>query len=198
MGVLMMLTFGISIVVKAAAVLIWGTGLKSFPAFTGDEPIYLGHAYLKPQALWILGACLSVAAALYIFFMRTVPGKAFRACAINQVMARIVGCNPAKQSLIAFVMAAALGGLAGIFITPLVPTSYNVGLNLTIGGFMAAVIGGMNRVEGVLLGGFGIGLVEAMAAGWIPGGSGYKDAVALGVFLVVLYFRRHGLMGAEE
>jgi branched-chain amino acid transport system permease protein len=67
---------------------------------------------------------------------------------------------------------------------------------LAVKGFIAAIIGGLNRIEGIILGGLTLGILEAFAAGLIH--SGFKDAIPLVIFLVLLYFRRGGLMGGAE
>ena len=92
--------------------------------------------------------------------------------------------------------AAGLGALAGAVVTPLMTTSYDMGIPLGVKGFIAALIGGLNKIEGVIVGGFLIGIMESFGAGFIH--SGFKDAIPLVIFLAILYFRRGGLLGGEE
>jgi len=133
---------------------------------------------------------------LYLFFGYTVKGKALRACADEPLGAKTVGISTEKMALFSFVLAAGLGAVAGATITPLTMTAYNVGIPLTIKGLLAAFVGGINRAEGVILGGMVLGLAEAMSAGLMS--SGYHDVLALGVLLVVFLCRPRGLLGAPE
>ena len=129
---------------------------------------------------------------LYFFFGRTMVGKALRACADEPLGARSVGISTDKMALLAFVMAAGLGAVAGATITPLTMTAYNVGIPLTIKGLLAALLGGLHRAEGVILGGLLVGFAEALSAGLMH--SGYHDAIALGLLLAVFLARPQGLL----
>ncbi len=193
---LILLTFGVSIVIRGIALLIWKTDPHSFPAFSGNKPIALGQAVMSPQSLWILGTLALLAVALYLFFDRTMPGKALKACAINPFASRLVGINVETMALVAFALAAAMGAVAGIVTTPLTTTSYDIGIPMAVKGFVAALVGGLNRIEGVLLGGITLGILESMAAGLIS--SGFKDAIALVILILVLLLRPGGLLGGAE
>jgi branched-chain amino acid transport system permease protein len=134
-------------------------------------------------------------AGLYYFFGHTMLGRALRACADEPLGARTVGISPERMGLLAFVIAAALGAVAGATITPLTMTAYNVGIPLTIKGLLAAFVGGMHRAEGVIVGGLLLGLTEALSAGLMPGG--YHDAIALTILLIVFLVRPRGLLPAH-
>ena len=97
-------------------------------------------------------------------------GKALRACANEPLGARTMGVNIERMALFSFILAAGLGAVVGAVITPLTMTSYNMGWPLTIKGAMAAFVGGINRAEGVILGGIVLGMIEAVAAGIVAGG----------------------------
>ena len=194
--ILILLTFGFGMVIRTASLMIFGSFPEIYPPFTGSEPIHLLGATIAPQSLWVIGITALIVVGLYLFLEYTLPGKAFRACSIDKLAAGIMGVNPENVSLLAFGLAAGLGALAGAVLTPITSTSYDIGTMLSIKGFVAALIGGLNRIEGVVLGGILLGVLESLGAGYIS--SGYKDAIPLIAFLVVLYFRRHGLIGGAE
>ncbi len=193
---LILLTFGASVIIRGIALLVWGTNPKSFPPFSGTAPVHIGSAVVAPQALWVLGIGLLLAILLYLFFEYTSLGKALRACSINPWAARLMGISPEVMALVAFGLAATLAAIAGIAMSPWTTTKYDAGMTLAVNGFVAALAGGLDRIDGVLLGGFGLGLLGAFAAGFLP--SGFKDGIALFILLVVLYFRPAGLLPSKE
>jgi branched-chain amino acid transport system permease protein len=98
--------------------------------------------------------------------------------------------------LVCFALSAAIGALGGIVITPIALMEYDRGAMLAVKGFAACVLGGMASFPGAVLGGLMIGLIESFGAGLIS--SGYKDAFALLVLLMVLFVRPSGLLGSVE
>ena len=98
--------------------------------------------------------------------------------------------------LLAFALSAAIGALAGVLATPITLTAYSVGIGFALKGFAAAMLGGMGNPKGALVGGFLLGLIEALTAGYLS--SQYKDAVAFVMILLVLFVRPQGLFGRRE
>ena len=94
---------------------------------------------------------------------------------------------------LSFAMSAGIGALAGVLVTPITLTAYDVGLAFALKGFAAAMLGGMGNPKGALAGGFLLGILEALTAGYIS--SQYKDAAAFIVILAVLFFMPQGLFG---
>jgi branched-chain amino acid transport system permease protein len=95
---------------------------------------------------------------------------------------------------LAFGVSAGVGAFAGILITPIFFVSYSSGTLLGLKGFIAAVLGGWGKNSGAILGGFVLGTVESLSLIFIP--SGYKDAVAFVILLLILYFRPKGILGS--
>lgn len=120
-------------------------------------------------------------------------GKAVLATAANRLAARLVGINTATVMALAFGGSAAIGAIAGILITPITLTSYDVGTMLALKGFAAAMLGGMGNPLGAVAGGLLLGLLEAFGVGYIS--STYKDAFAFIVILLVLFAMPQGLFG---
>ena len=96
---------------------------------------------------------------------------------------------------LSFAVSAAIGALAGVLVTPITLTSFDIGMTMALKGFAAAMLGGMGNPKGALVGGIVLGLLESMTAGYIS--SQYKDAAAFVVILAVLFFMPQGLFGAR-
>lgn len=192
---LIIITIGASLVIRGLIQVWLGKGTFSLPAFSGNEPIEVLGATLQPQSLWVLGVTALVVAGLWYFFNRTLYGKAMLATSYNRLASELVGINTNWVLFISFAMSAALGALGGILVTPITLTSYDVGIMLGLKGFVAAVVGGLGNGLGAVLGGLLVGVVEAMAAGYIS--SAYKDAVPFVLILLILFFMPRGLFGAK-
>jgi branched-chain amino acid transport system permease protein len=119
-----------------------------------------------------------------------------RACSYNSRAASLIGIDVRRMVLLSFMISAAMGALAGIIIAPLTMTSYDVGIMLGLKGFCAAIIGGMSSGFGTVLGGLLLGIIESLGAGLIS--SGYKDAIAFVIFLLILFLRPQGLFRKAE
>lgn len=192
---LVIITIGASIFIRGAAQLIFGKQIHSFPAFSGDEPFHIGGATILPQSLWVIGGAVAVFIGLWLFFTRTLLGRAVLATSNNPLAAQLVGINTGFVMTLSFALSAGIGALAGVLVTPITLTSYDVGLGLALKGFAAAMLGGMGNPKGALLGGLTLGLLEALTAGYIS--SQYKDAAAFLVILAVLFFLPQGLFGRK-
>lgn len=190
---LTLITIAVAITTRAAAMLTLGKAPAGLPSFSGNENIIIAGATLQPQALWIFGIMLAVMIGTHIFFQRSLLGRAMRAAAADREAAGLVGINVGHMAMWSFVIAAAIGAIAGLIITPLTLTSVNVGLMLGFKGFSAAMLGGLGNLHGALVGGLVLGLLESLSAGLLS--SQFKDAVAFVVLLVVLFLRPAGLMG---
>jgi branched-chain amino acid transport system permease protein len=193
---LIIITIGASLVIRGLVQIWLGKGTHSFPAFSGEQPIHIAGATLLPQSLWVLGTTALVVVILWYFFNRTLAGKAILATSHNRLAAELVGINTQWVLLVSFAMSAALGAIGGILLTPITLTSYDVGIMLGLKGFVAAVVGGLGNGLGAVVGGLMVGIIEAMAAGYIS--SAYKDAIPFVLILFVLFFMPRGLFGAKD
>lgn len=193
---LIIITIGASILIRGATQLVFDKQIHRFPAFSGDQPILIGGATILPQSLWVIAGALAVFVCLWLFFTRTLIGRAVLATANNRVAAQLVGINTNYVMTLSFAMSAAIGALAGVLVTPITLTSYDVGLALALKGFAAAMLGGMGNPKGALVGGLLLGVLEAMTAGYVS--SQYKDAAAFIVILAVLFAMPQGLFGRKS
>lgn len=192
---LIIITIGASLVIRGVVQIWLGKGTHALPPFSGDTPIDVLGATLPPQMLWVLGVTAAVVAALAYFFSRTLAGKAILATSYSPLAARLVGINTSWVLFVSYALAGALGAIGGILITPITLTSYDVGIMIGLKGFVAAVVGGLGSGVGAVAGGLFVGIVEAMAAGYLS--SAYKDAVPFVLILLILFFRPRGLFGGK-
>ncbi|QEL22063.1 branched-chain amino acid ABC transporter permease [Bosea sp. F3-2] len=196
MFVMILATLAVQIVIERATLIAWGDQPKSLPVFTDYPPIRVAGVAIGYQTLWIFGTSLVLIALLALFFKRTLVGRAMRACAINRDAAALQGIVVPRMLALSFGLSAGLGAIAGILVTPTQYTAFNVGTPFAITGFIAAIVGGFGRPFGAFLGGLTLGLAQALAVFAL--GSGLKNAAALSVLLVFLFFRPSGILGSAK
>ena len=195
--VLIIITVGGAVFLKGLAMLVWGKEAFPLPPFLRQHapaPGWGHHSAPKPLGPGPHPGTSVLA--LEAFFRLTLVGKAMRACAYNPRAARLVGIATGRMVQLSFGLAAALGAGAGILIAPLTLGVYDMGTMLGLKGFSAAIIGGLGSLSGGVLGGLLLGLVEAFTSGLIS--SGYRDAVAFLLLLLVLFLRPQGLLGGRR
>lgn len=190
---LIIITIGASVFIQGGAQIIFDKQIHSFPAFSGDAPLNFLGATIQTQSLWVIGGALVVFVGLWLFFTRTLLGRAVLATSNNRQAAQLVGINTTFIMTLSFALSAGIGALAGVLATPITLVAYNVGIGFALKGFAGAMLGGMGNPKGALAGGFLIGLIEAMTAGYLS--STYKEAAAFIVILLVLFFMPQGLFG---
>jgi branched-chain amino acid transport system permease protein len=192
---LIIITIGASIFIQGVAQIVFSKQIYRLPSFSGDAPINIFGATILPQSLWVIGGALAIFFGLFLFFTRTLTGRAVLATSNNRLAAQLVGINTNFMMTLSFGLSAAIGALAGVLIAPITLTSYQVGVPLALKGFAAAMLGGMGNPKGALVGGVILGLLEALTAGYLS--SHYKDAVAFIVILVLLSVKPQGLFGLK-
>ncbi|MBS4025636.1 MAG: branched-chain amino acid ABC transporter permease [Clostridia bacterium] len=192
---LIIITIGVGMIVRGISLIVWGTNPYSLPPFIKADTLHILGAYMRPQSFWVIGLMLLCVTLLYLFLEKTMVGIALKACVVNRLAAMLMGIKPERMSLLSFALSGGLGAIAGIVMTPLILASYDMGLMLGLKGFVAAVAGGLTSAPGAVLGGLLVGLLESFGAGIIS--SGYKDAFAFIILLIVLYLRPSGLFGLK-
>jgi branched-chain amino acid transport system permease protein len=188
---LVIITFGVSMAFRGLALMVWGADPYALPEFTPGAPLAVLTGVLGRQAMWAIGLSVLVVAALFVFFARTLPGAAARACADNPFASRLVGVSPRRMALLAFAVAAAVGAVGGIVIAPITGAAYDMGLGLGLKGFVAAVIGGLTNAPAAVVGGYVVGTIESLVTGYLA--PGYGTAITFALLLVVLSLQREGL-----
>lgn len=188
----LIITLGLSLVLRAGAGIVWSHDEFPFPSFFGTRPVALGPVRLAPVSLGILGASLALMAALYALFTWTRLGRAMRAVAQSQTAARLMGISVERVYSASWVLAAVVGAVAGVLVAPVVFLSTKMGL-VVISGFTAAVLGGFGSMPGAVLGGMLLGVIENLAPLYLP--SGIRHAVPFLVLIGILVVRPAGLVG---
>jgi branched-chain amino acid transport system permease protein len=117
------------------------------------------------------------------------------AASFNRMAAQLMGIAVNRVLMVAFALSALLGAVGGIVMTPITFTNYEAGIMLGLKGFSAAVLGGLGSGPGAIVGGLLVGVVEALASGYLS--SAYKDAIAFLIILFVLFFMPSGLFGKK-
>jgi len=187
-------TLGASIFLSNSSGFLFGTLPKALPPFSGQQPFQVVGLSILPQNLWVLAATFFLLLLLYLLSHGTFLGKAMEASSTDPLGADLVGISRNRMVFLAFGVSAGTGAIAGILITPIFFTSYNSGTILGLKGFIAAVLGGWGKNTGAILGGFALGILEALSIAFIP--AGYKDGVAFAILLLILYFRPKGILGS--
>jgi branched-chain amino acid transport system permease protein len=195
---MIIITIGVSILLKEAALHIWDEKVRSLRYFTGNETSSLSifGAYISPQVLWVLGVCGAVMFFLSLFFKYTLIGRSMRACSANSIAAVLCGINAKNMVTFSFMLSAAIGALAGCVISPLTQTHYESGTPLAIKGFTVAILGGIGNSTAAVVAGLLLGLIETFSISILP--VAYKDVIAITILLAILFFRPAGLFGNKE
>jgi len=195
---MIIITIGISILVREAALAIWGEGVRSLPYFTGNEisAISFGGVRVSPQVIWSIGVCTFIVFLLNLFFQHTMLGREMRACAANRDAAALCGIPTRNMITLSFVLSAGIGALAGCVVSPITYTQYNIGTGLAIKGFTVAILGGLGNSMAAVVAGFILGILESFSIWVLP--TAYKDAIAISILLCMLFIRPSGLFGNKE
>ena len=188
---MIMITIAVSIVLRGILMFYFGKDPYVYASFTEGEPLSIYGAIIQQHTLWVIGITGFCIILLFFFFKKTIIGKAMLACAVNPTAAKLVGINVSRMVMLSFVLSAIVGAIGGMAITPISLMEYDKGPMLAVKGFCAAIMGGLGSNRGAVLGGFIIGILESMTAGYIH--SGLKDAVALIILLLILFYKPAGL-----
>ena len=195
---MIIITIGLSILIREVALHIWGEGVRSLPYFNGNEisSVQIAGTHVSPQVLWVIGVCAVIVALLSLFFKYTSLGQEMRACASNRLAATLCGINTKNMVTISFMLSAGIGALAGCVVSPITYTQYDSGTGLAIKGFTVAVLGGLGNSMAAVIAGILLGIIEAFSVGVVP--LAFQDAISIAILLVILFVRPHGLFGSKE
>ncbi|MEH7226055.1 branched-chain amino acid ABC transporter permease [Bacillus sp. JJ1566] len=189
--ILIIITVGLSIFLKGMGLIVWGTNPHQLAPILSVESIQFMGAVINPQSIVIFGVLIFLLAILYLFFEKTYIGSALRASERNPRAAKLMGINTSTLSALAFTLAAALGAIAGILITPITDATYEMGFLIGIKGFVGMVIGGMHSIPGAVAGALLVGLLETFSGAYIS--TFYSDAITFLVLILVLFIKPNGI-----
>jgi branched-chain amino acid transport system permease protein len=192
---LVMATLGVSMLLQNVALVSWGAYPLYLPPFSAGAPLRFGQVAIMSQSVWVLSMAVVVLVLLYIINQRTRFGKTMTATASDRLAASLVGISTGSMIRWSFAISGMVGAIAGIFVGPVIPLSFGVGAMFGLKGFVAAALGGWGKSTGAVFVGLVLGVIESISAGLLP--SGYKDAVAFIVLILILYYRPSGILGAS-
>lgn len=168
-------------------------GLRARPLL--DMSLSLGPLPVSGQSIAIYLAAIALMSALYLFFDRTIFGKALRATAVNRLGARLVGIRTALSGQLTFTIAACIGALSGVLIAPVTTVFYDSGFLIGLKGFVAAIVGGLVSYPLAAAAALLVGIVEAFASFWA---SSFKEVIVFLIILPVLLLRSLTSTHVEE
>ena len=195
---MVVITIGLSILLREIALHVWDEKVRALPFFTGNEisSVNILGAHVSPQVFWVLGICGLIVAFLVFFFKYSLTGQAMRACADNHRAASLCGIKAKNVVTMSFMLSAGIGALAGCVVSPLTQTHYAMGPELAIKGFTVAILGGLGNSMAAVAAGLLLGIIEAFSISVLP--MAFKDVIAIGILLAILFFRPGGLFGSKE
>jgi len=182
---LLIVSVGVHFALTGLGLVFFGAEGYRNPAFW-DASFTLGPLLLSGQTLIIFAASLALLLAMAWFFGRTLAGKALRATSVNRTGARLMGISGDSAGALSFTMAAFIGALSGLLISPSTTIYYDTGFLIGLKGFVGAVFGGLASFPLALAGAVGVGLIESFGSFWA---SAFKEVIVFTVILPVLLWR---------
>jgi branched-chain amino acid transport system permease protein len=183
--VLLIVSVGVHFALVGLGLFFFGAEGFRNPSFW-DQRFSAGALTLSGQTVIIFFASVALIVLLYLFFERTLTGKALRATAVNRAGARLMGISSSGAGRLAFTMAALIGALSGLLIGPTTTIFYDSGFLIGLKGFVAAVFAGLASYPLALVGALGVGLLESFGSFWA---SAFKEVIVFSSILPVLLWR---------
>ena len=191
----LLVMIGLSFVLKGVARWLWGGkgDYLTFPPLISPEPLSFGGIMVMSQQLVVLGAACAVMILFALFFKLTRAGRFMQATADNPKAAKLVGLRTDRVYMYTFGVGSAVAAAAAVLMAPLTLLYPDIGFMLFIKAFAAAVLGGLTSIPGAVVGGFLIGIIEQLAAGYIH--TAMQEVAAFIVIMIVMIFIPTGLFG---
>lgn len=192
---IVMATVGLGLILKGAAGLAFGPDQRNLPELLPRKPIFLGEVLIPGAIFWTFVISMSIVLACLAWFRFTRGGVAMRAAASSQTNAYAVGINVPAISALTWGLAGLTGALAGVLLAALNNVTPHLG-DLALSVLAVLIVGGLDSLGGVIVGGLVIGWLQAMTGVYV--GSQYREVMPFVVVLLVLLVRPHGLFGRKE
>lgn len=189
-------TIGASVMLENGALALFGPIPYAFETPYSAQVIRLGRLYFTMQSVLILVVSSSTIAALYAFMRFTFVGKALRAVAQDQETAGLMGINPNRLIMLTFVIGSALAGMGGAMLGPVLVLTPFAGASVIVKAFAIVIIGGFGNIEGTIIAGLLVGLIEAVTTQMLD--PGLIDIVVFGLLLATLAVRPTGLIAERR
>ena len=192
--VLLIVAVAVHLALVGLGLLFFGAEGSRTPAFS-DASFNLGLVTVSGQTLWVVGASLLLIVVLFVFFERTIYGKALRATAMNRTGARLMGISTVMAGKLSFLLAALIGAFSGILIAPITTVYYDTGFLIGLKGFVGAIVGGLASYPIAAAGAILVGLLEAFSSFWA---SAFKEVIVFTLIIPVLVWRSLTTRHVEE
>ena len=183
--VLLIVAVAVHLVLLGIGLVIFGAEGSRTAAFS-DAAFHVGSLTISGQSIVVIVTALLLIGALYLYFDRTLSGKALRATAVNRRGARLVGIGTTQAGRLAFLLASSIGTLCGVLIAPITTIYYDSGFLMGLKGFVGAIIGGLASYPLAAGGALMVGLLEAYSSFYA---SAYKEVIVFTLIIPVLLWR---------
>lgn len=188
-------TLGASIFLENSALRVFGPAPLRVRGLLPPGGLRWHGVYFDNQYLAIIGLTVLLVIGQYLVFERTVIGKKLQATSQDKDMARLLGIPVSRMIALTFAYSAALGGLAGMLVAPIIFVSVGMGSSIALKAFAASIIGGFGNVTGAIVGGLLLGLAEQFGSAYIS--LAYRDAYGFLLLILFLLVRPHGIFGEK-
>lgn len=182
----LIITLGLALLASAVELYVFGDVPRSYASIS-RHAWSLGGVLIEPQYTLIVAVTFLAAILLTALLRRTIVGHALVACADSRRASELVGLNVRALGVVSFAMAAALGALAGVLLTPVIPVTFDSDVGIAVNGFAAAAFGGLVSIRGALAGGLVLGIAENLVVGYVN--PQYELAIALLIMLALIGWR---------
>jgi len=186
-------TFGLALLIRYSAFWAFSANFVTLPDTLVGSTLQIAGLRLQAPRVLAGGVALVLTLGLHLMLTRTMLGARMLAVAEDRAAAMLVGIRPDPMQALAWALAGAATGIAGVLIALFYYISPTVGESLTLIAFVVVCLGGFGSVPGALFAGLIIGVVEALSAYWL--GPVYQDVVVYALFLATLWVRPQGLLG---
>lgn len=193
--ILLISSVGTALILRSAIQLVWGSRNQVYEEGI-QIPYRVGGFAIKPDHLVIVGGTLAIVIALHFFLQRTRVGKAMRAMSDNPDLAQITGISTERIIMWTWFLGAALAAAAGVFYAMDTHLHPVMGWRLLLPVFAAAILGGIGKPYGAIVGGLVIGVAQEVSTMFIS--PAYKPAVAFGIMILMLIVRPTGLFAGKK
>lgn len=192
--VLLIVSVALHFALTGMALIFFGAEGWRTPAFV-DGRLDLGFMTWSGQSLFVVGTCALLIVALWLFFGKTLYGRALRATAVNRRGARLVGISTSMSGSLTFTLAVAIGAMSGMLIAPITTVYYDTGFLIGLKGFVGAIIGGLASYPVAAAGSLLVGVLESFSSFWA---SAYKEVIVFTLIIPVLVWRSFSSHHVDE
>ena len=187
-------TFAVGVIITNAIVLTWASDVRSTNSAALQDSVSFGGVYAMVGEVAAFALSVALAGVLWLWLKRSWYGRAVRAVSSNRAAATLMGVNPTRTELVAFLVSAALASFAGVALYSMSVVYPPLGHALTVKGFIITVLAGVGSIPGVLLAAILLGVTEALTVTFAS--SALQELAGMVLFLVVLFVLPNGLFGA--